>query len=107
MARRMLHGIGTLIDGVLGVNPSWRDGVDAHLSCQTDCQRMGQGGNATLGGRVALGLRLAHTVAGGGDVDDGGTLGKVRGEKLGEDSSSGPAHHQIGVLKKCCKTTCY
>ena len=34
-ARRLLHSIGTLIDGVLGVNPAWGDGVDAHLPRQT------------------------------------------------------------------------
>ena len=38
-ARRLLHGIGTFIDGVLSVNPAWGDGVDAHLSCQADRQR--------------------------------------------------------------------
>ena len=51
-ARRLLHGIGTLIDGVLSVNPARGDGVDAHLPRQTDRQRVGQGGDATLGGRV-------------------------------------------------------
>ena len=59
----LLNGIGTLIDGVGGVDPSRGDGVDAHLSGKTDCQGMGQCGNATFGCRVAFGLRLAHAVA--------------------------------------------
>ena len=51
-SRRLLHGVGTFIDGVLGVDPARGDGVDAHLPCQTDRQRVGQRGDATLGGRV-------------------------------------------------------
>lgn len=51
-ARRLLHGVGTLIDGVLSVNPARGDGVDAHLSRQTDRQRVVQRGDATLGGSV-------------------------------------------------------
>ena len=50
--RRLLHGIGTFIDGVLGVDPARGDGVDAHLPRQTDRQRVSQRGDATLGGRV-------------------------------------------------------
>ena len=50
--RRLLHGVGTLIDGVLGVDPARGYGVDAHLPCQTDRQRVGQRGDATLGGSV-------------------------------------------------------
>ena len=93
-ARRLLHGVGTFIDGVLGVDPAWGDGVDAHFPRQTDRQRVGQRGDASLGGSVALGLRLTHTVAGGGYVDDGGTLRKVRGEKFGKVERGCHAHAQ-------------
>ena len=51
-ARRLLHGVGTLIDGVLSVDPARGDGVDAHLPRQTDRQRVSQRGDATLAGRV-------------------------------------------------------
>ena len=51
-ARRLLHGIGTFIDGVLGVDPARGDGVDTRLPRQADRQRVSQRGDATLGGRV-------------------------------------------------------
>ena len=50
--RWLLHSVGTLIDGVLGVDPARGDGVDAHLPRQTDRQRVGQRGDASLGGSV-------------------------------------------------------
>ena len=50
--RWLLHGVRTLIDCVLSVNPARGDGVDAHLPRQTDRQRVSQCGDATLGGRV-------------------------------------------------------
>ena len=49
---RLLHGVGTFIDGVLGVDPARGDGVDTRLPCQTDRQRVSQRGDATLAGRV-------------------------------------------------------
>ena len=97
-ARRLLHSVRAFIDCVLGVDPARGDGVDAHLPRQTDRQRVGQGGDATLGGRVALGLRLTHTVAGGGDVDDGGTFGEIRDEEFGKVERGCHAHAQ-GILE--------
>ena len=44
------------------------------------CER----GNSALGCRVALRLRLAHSVAGGRDVDDGRSLGESVLEQLRE-----------------------
>ena len=54
-SRRLLPSVGTVIDGVLGVDPARGDGVDAHLPRQADRQRVGQCCDATLGGRVTHG----------------------------------------------------
>ena len=61
-ANGMLNGIRPLIDSIGCIYPSWRYAVHMHLSCKADSQRMGQGGYAAFGSRVALGLRLAHAV---------------------------------------------
>ena len=45
--RRLPHGVRTLLDDVLGVDPAWGDGVDTCLSGQPDSQRVGQGGDAS------------------------------------------------------------
>ena len=59
----LLHGIGTLVNGIGGVNPTRRNAVHANLARQTYGKSMGQCRNAALCSRVALCLRLAHAVA--------------------------------------------
>ena len=76
-AGRLLRGIGAFVHGVGGVYPSGGDGVDPRPPRQAHGQGVREGGNASLGGRVALGLRLAHAVARGRDVDDGCALSQV------------------------------
>ena len=59
---------------------------------------MGQGGDATLGRRVALGLGLAHPVPGRGDIYDGPAGCKVGRKQLGKIKGGGNAHPQ-GVVE--------
>lgn len=59
----LLHGIGTFIDRTGRVYPAWRDGVDPYATREADSQGMGQCSDASLGGRITFGLRLAHAVA--------------------------------------------
>ena len=59
---------------------------------------MGQGGNAALGGGVALRLRLAHAVPGRGNIDDGRPGRKIRRKELGQVKGRGNAHPQ-GIVE--------
>ena len=83
-ARRLLDGVRAFVGGVRGVDPAGGDGVDPDFSCKTGRQRMGQCGDAALGGGVAFGLGLAHAVPGGGNIDDAGPGDKVGRKQLGK-----------------------
>ena len=50
----LLHGIGTLVNGIGGVNPTRRNAVHTYLARQTNSKSMGQCGNATLCSRITL-----------------------------------------------------
>ena len=77
-ADRLLDGIGTFIYLILIVDPAGRDGINADFACQADSQGVGQSGDTAFGCTVSLSLRLTHTVAAGGDIDDAGAWCKVR-----------------------------
>ena len=97
-ASRLLRGIRTFVHGVGRVYPSGGDGVDPRPSRQAHGQGMREGGDASLGGRVALCLRLAHAVARGGDVDDGCALSQVLLQQFHQIEGGGDAHTQ-GILE--------
>jgi len=61
--RWLLNGIGAVIEGAGSIYPTGRDAVHTNLARQTDRQGMRQSGNTTLCCRIALRLRLTHTVA--------------------------------------------
>ena len=88
-AHRLLDGVGAFVDGVVGVDPAGADGIDPDFSSEADCQRVGQGGDAALGGGVAFGLGLAHAVPGRGDVDDACSRCEIGGEQLGQVEGGG------------------
>ena len=94
----LLHGVGTLVNGIGGVNPTGRNTVHAYPARQTYGKSMGQCRNAALCSRLALCLRLAHAVARGRDVHDGSTFGEIRGEELGEVERSRHAYAH-GILE--------
>ena len=94
----LLDGVRPLIDGKAGVDPAGGDGVHPHLSRQAHRQGVGQGGDAPLGRRIALGLGLAHPVPGGGDVHNGPAGGKVGGKQLGQVKGGGHPHPQ-GIVE--------
>ena len=59
----LLDGVRAVIDGKVRVDPTGRDGVDAHLTAETDRQCVRKRGDTALGGGIAFALRLAHAVA--------------------------------------------
>ena len=86
---RLLLGISALIDGIGRVDPAGGHRVDPYLPGKADRKSMGQGRNAALGRRIALGLRLAHAVPGRGNIDDACPLGKIRCKQLAQVGPSG------------------
>ena len=68
---RLLDGIGTFVNGISRIYLTRRNGVypcssrQAYRQCVRECR------NAPFGCRIALGLRLAHTVARRRNIDDG------------------------------------
>ena len=69
----LLHGIGTLVNGIGGVNPTGRNAVHAYLARQTYGKSMCQCGNASLCSRVTsllLGISVGRIlVHGDGDSE--------------------------------------
>ena len=63
-AGRLLQGVRTFIDPVFRVDPPGGNGIHPDSSGKAGCQCMRQCGNASLGRRIALCLRLAHPVPG-------------------------------------------
>ena len=96
--RGLLHGIGALIHRILIVDPARGDGIDTHLAGKADSHGMRQSRDAALGRRVAFGLRLAHTIARGGNIDHGSTRCEMRHKHLGQikGCDNADAH---GILK--------
>ena len=66
----LLDGIRPLIVLVRGIDLSGGNGIHSNFPRQADGKGVGQGSDSSLGCRVALRLRLAHAVAGRGDIDD-------------------------------------
>ena len=68
---RLLDGIGTFVNGISRIYLTRRNGVypcssrQAYRQCVRECR------NAPFGCRIALGLRLAHTVERRRNIDDG------------------------------------
>ena len=94
----LLGGVGAFVDGVGVVDPARGDGIDPHAPRKAHGQGVGEGRDAALGGGVALGLGLAHAVAGGGDVDNAGSRGHMGRKELGQVKGGGDSHAQ-GVLE--------
>ena len=67
---RLLDCVRPLVDAEGSVDPAGRDGIYPHLAREADSQRMGEGGDAPFGRRIAFRLRLAYAVAGRGDIVD-------------------------------------
>ena len=59
-----------LMKGICRVNPTRRDRVHSCSSRQAYRQGVGECRNTSFCSRITLGLRLAHTVTRGGDVND-------------------------------------
>ena len=90
-SRRMLAAVGLPINRLRasgmaggGVNPTGRNGVDPHPAPKAGCHGMGQGGDAALGGRVALGVRLGLKRPGRGDVEHRRSFPEYRQEQRGQ-----------------------
>ena len=95
---RLLRSVRPLVYPVRRINPAGGDRIDPHPPSEADGERVGQGRNPALGGGVAFGLRLAHAVSGGGDVDDDAAGGEVRRKQLAQIERRRDAHGQR-VLK--------
>ena len=68
-ASRLLISVGTFIDFIARIYPPGGDRIDTDTPCKADCQSVRQRRDSALCCGVALGLRLAHPVPGGRDVD--------------------------------------
>ena len=97
-ASRLLSGIGAFINGVGRIYPTGRDGVHPCPARQAYGQCVSECGNATLGRRVTLRLRLAHAVARGGYVNDGCTISQMVPEQFYQVEGCGHSHTQ-GILE--------
>ena len=64
-ACRVLGSVRAGVFSVRGVDPAWRDGIDADFSGERDGHGVGQCSDAAFCGGIAFGIRLAHPVAGG------------------------------------------
>ena len=68
---RLLHGIRSFINSIIRINPPRRDGIHPCLSGQAHRHSMCQSGNAAFCCCIAFRLRLAHSVSGRRDIDNG------------------------------------
>ena len=89
---RLLSGIRTLVIGVCRVYPAVRDGVHPGPARQTYRLSMCECGNATLGGGVALGLRLAHPIPGRGEIQNAAALRHIGRQEFAEVKGRGDTH---------------
>ena len=81
-ACRLLKRIRTFIHPSGGIDSSRRNRVDTHPSRKTCRKRMCERRNTALRSGIAFRLRLAHSVPGGGDIDDRSPLSEIRREQF-------------------------
>ena len=95
----LLGGVRAGDIAVGSVDPTGRNTVQPGFARKAHGHGVGQGSDPALCGGIALCLRLAHAIPGGGNVDHHRAGGEVRHQQLGEIERRGDAHRQgVGKL---------